>query len=182
MNPIIENEEKEEISEEFYSSLDVLSSQYITYTDLRDNLSRVSLTAYTEDLHEYADFSIQGEYVVFCVGNGKPGLDGNITRLHILIIAKLSNYPVIMNRNGNLVFVRAICKSENLSKKVIRSFRLFISNLRLMFAYKNCCNFDQEDLETEFSDMATIISNMSSLRKLVPYIFFLYYFHFSYKK
>ena len=168
----VEDDRKEEEEKEVEINTD--EEYFVTYTDLRDGESRVSLTAYTAEPHEHADFLIKGPYIVFCVGNGKPGLDGNLTRLHILILAKISNYPVLLNKNGNLVFVRALCKNENPSKDSLRNFKLFVSNSRLMFAYKNCYNFDQYDMDTEFSDMSIIVNNITSLRKLVLLHYFLY--------
>ena len=164
--PQFEDEEKEEIVN-ISNENDDDDNVFITYTDLRDADKRITLTAYTKDLHEYADFSQRGPYVVFCVGNGKPGLNGNVTRLHLLTIAKLSNYPVQLNRNGNLIFIRALCKGDRPTKKVLHDFNLFISNLRLMFALNNCSNFDQDDIDYEFSNMTTIIPNKVSLRKYV---------------
>ena len=149
----------------FFFGTDDSDEYFTTYLDLRNGTSRVTLTAYTQDLHEYADFSQRGNYVAFCVGNGKPGLDGNLTRLHILILAKISNYPVMMNYNGNLVFVPVVCKTANNSKNTIKNFRHFVTNLRLMFAAKNCYHFDDNDVETEFGTMSTIIDSTTTLRQ-----------------
>ena len=70
-----------------------------------------------------------------------------------------------MNYNGNIVFVPVVCKAADNSKESLKNLVLFISNLRLMFAAKNCFNFDDYDIETEFGNMATIINNTANLRQ-----------------
>ena len=122
----------------------------ISYSDLRNQNLRVTLSAFQDKRQERIDFTEVGDMLVYCVGGAGRDVP-NRTRIVLFAIAKLSGYSLKFDTTDNVALIRPFLKKDAVpNPEDFAIFKRFAKNLALMFACRNLSNINDADVKYLF--------------------------------
>ena len=124
----------------------------------------MTLIAFDNARQEAIDYTVDGEYIIFCVGGINRETD-NKTRVTILTIARLSDVVLHFDETDNVAFIKTMIAGDTVySTEEVRNYKMFMHNLNLTYILMNFRHMTDADVVTLFAESPIPILTIPAAR------------------